>query len=315
MNFDVFYSHAVIIILIGFILDLLFGDPYCLPHPIRLFGQMISFMEKKLNKGSNLKLKGAFMWVCLVFSVGLVFLLIEKILNPYPIIYCLFGGVFFFYGISNRSLVSEVLKVENKLIKNDLECAKKQLSMIVGRDTKLLNPAQIRTALLETLSENLSDGVIAPSFFFAIGGIPLMMAYKMVNTLDSMVGYKNERFMDFGFFSAKMDDVANYIPARITALLMALISLQPRTFKFIFKYRRKHSSPNSGYPEAALAGILDCRLGGPNLYKGIMVYKPFIGNNDREIYHKDIVKACIVNMITTMLFFVFLVITFYNVIT
>lgn len=292
---------VAIAILIGFLLDLLLGDPRWLPHPIRLFGWAISLFEKAWNNGENRKKKGILMWIILISLTGVIFTLGNYLLKPYPYALTIFSAIFFFYGISNRSLIQEALKVEKRLQRKDLDGAREQLSTIVGRDTNHLSESQIRVAVLETLSENLSDGVIAPMFYYDIGGIPFMMIYKMINTLDSMVGYKNDRFGQFGYFSAKMDDVANFIPSRVTALLMALVAFSPRAIKFIFKYGRSHASPNSGYPEASLAGILNCRFGGGNLYQGIIVPKPYIGDNSREVLSKDIYKACVINMLVTII--------------
>ena len=159
-------------------------------------------------------------------------------------------------------------------------------------------PKLISSAALETLAENLSDGVIAPLFWLAIAGVPGMMAYKMVNTLDSMIGYRTERYKDFGCWAAHIDDVANYIPARLTALLMilpSLFTLHSSLFTFVYRYGRMHASPNSGYPEAALAGILDCRFGGPHYYFGELFDKPYIGKNERELTTADMRKAVRVN--------------------
>jgi adenosylcobinamide-phosphate synthase len=156
-------------------------------------------------------------------------------------------------------------------------------------------------AAFETMSENLSDGVIAPLFYYALAGVPGMMAYKMVNTLDSMIGYRSERYEQFGKFAARLDDVANFIPARLTAILMALISGSKRSFQFIMQYGNKHKSPNSGYPEAALAGILNTRFGGPNIYQGVLVDKPFIGCDDRAIEADEIKRVSSVNHRTCFL--------------
>ena len=183
-----------------------------------------------------------------------------------------------------------------------LEEGRKQVARIVGRDTSNLNAQEIRTAALETLAENLSDGVIAPLFWYLLLGVPGMMAYKMVNTLDSMIGYKNERYKDFGCFAARMDDVANYIPARITAFLMVLSSGRLSLLSFVKKYGNQHASPNSGYPEAALAGILDCRFGGPHNYFGEEVWKPFIGVNDRMLTTADMTKAVRINRMAETMF-------------
>jgi adenosylcobinamide-phosphate synthase len=171
----------------------------------------------------------------------------------------------------------------------------------VGRDTTTLSENQIRTAVFETLSENLSDGVIAPLFYYAIGGLPAMMVYKMINTLDSMIGYKNEKYFYFGKFAARLDDVANFIPARLTAFLMVLVSGKWNLFLFVHQFCNQHASPNSGYPEAALAGIMNCRFGGPNTYHGKIVNKPYIGTNDRKIGNKEIIVVSRINHKTTLL--------------
>jgi adenosylcobinamide-phosphate synthase len=192
--------------------------------------------------------------------------------------------------------------VISALEKNGLEAGREQLSYIVGRETRTLNEQQIRTAVLETLAENLSDGVIAPLFFYALGGVPAMLAYKMANTLDSMIGYKSEKYRNFGWFAARFDDIINFIPARITALLMVVLSFSWRGLAYIFRYGNQHSSPNAGYPEAALAGILNCRFGGPNVYHGTLVEKPYIGKNDREITDRDFYKACFLNFCTCLVF-------------
>lgn len=176
-----------------------------------------------------------------------------------------------------------------------LEAGRKQVARIVGRDTSALTGQEVRTAALETLAENLSDGVIAPLFWYFLLGVPGMLAYKMVNTLDSMIGYRNARYKDFGCWAARMDDVANYLPARLTSLLMILVSGRWSLLKFVAHYGRMHASPNSGYPEAALAGILNCRFGGPHDYFGETVYKPFIGDNPRPLDSRDMRVAIRVN--------------------
>ena len=296
------FYHLAIPLLAGFILDSLLGDPLWLPHPIRLFGKIISFLENKLNRNNSTGLKGCCMALVLITATYFAFYGILEFSRPFKYIYYPLASVFVFYGLANRSLITEALKVERELTNEGLENGRKQLSYIVGRDTSLLSGNKIRIAVLETLSENLSDGVIAPLFYYTIGGIPLMFAYKMVNTLDSMIGYKNERYKHFGLFAAKLDDVANFIPARITALLMVLITFSRRGFIYIFKFGHKHSSPNAGYPEAALAGILNCKLGGSNVYDGKRVEKPFIGTNNKLITKKDLYKACLINYITSFAF-------------
>ena len=202
--------------------------------------------------------------------------------------------LFIFYGLANKTLISEGRMVF-KSLEEGLDAGRKQVARIVGRNTKNLNEDQIKTAVLETLSENLSDGVVAPLFYFAIGGIPAMMTYKMINTLDSMIGYKTEKYNQFGWFAAKVDDIANYIPARITALLISLVSFSWQSVVFIFKFGKAHSSPNAGYPEAALAGALDCQFGGSMQYGDYFSDKPVIGNNKRAIYNLDLKRTILIN--------------------
>jgi adenosylcobinamide-phosphate synthase len=278
------------------------GDPLWLPHPIRLFGNGIAFFTEKLNRGRNRRWKGAAMAFALVvftyISLEVVFLLLKK--NEWA--YLTLGSIGVFYGLANRSLIWESYRVISALEKNGVEAGREQLSYIVGRETRTLNEQQIRTAVLETLAENLSDGVIAPLFFYALGGVPAMMAYKMANTLDSMIGYKNEKYREFGWFAARFDDVVNFVPARITAIIMVVLSLSPRSLMYIFRFGHQHSSPNAGYPEAALAGILNCRFGGPNVYHGQLIEKPYIGTNPRLLTDSDFRKSCLLNFFTCMVF-------------
>lgn len=291
-----YINYEAISLLVGILLDSFVGDPERLAHPIRFYGRLISLGEKKLNKGEFRRLKGFILAFGLVLATGLFFKSIQLLLADRAEILCLFNGVFIFYGLCNRSLISEALKVEYFLEARDIDGARKQLARIVGRDTRKLDETNIRRAVLETLSENLSDGVVAPLFYLALGGVPLMMMYKMLNTLDSMVGYKNEKYQDFGCFSARFDDLANFIPARLTAFIMVLLPPSRRAIKSVLNFGKAHASPNAGYPEAALAGILDCQLGGPNEYFGAWVYKPYIGKNARRISRKDVVKACFINI-------------------
>lgn len=283
--------YSVIGLLIGFTLDQLLGDPEKLPHPIVGFGHLISFGEKRLNKGKYLFAKGAIMTLILVTSIYLATTLFINITTNYNYISNLsLTAIIAFYCLSARTLRHEVRQVFEAL-EQSTNAGRKQLSRIVGRDTATLQPQQIRSAALETLAENLSDGVIAPLFWFALLGAPGMLAYKMINTLDSMIGYKNDRYFYFGKFAARLDDVANYVPARITAFLMLLSANKLSKTDFVIKNGNRHSSPNSGYPEAALAAILNCRFGGPNSYFGKIVDKPFIGNNDRLLVLDDMQSA------------------------
>ena len=282
----------VLSLLIGWLLDLMLGDPSWLPHPVVGFGKMIAFGEHRLNKGSHRKLKGALMAIFLIAFVFAVTWLICSFLTSF---YLLLTSILIFFCLAGTTLIREVRQVFLALDRS-LEEGRTQVARIVGRDTSELSAQEVRTAALETLAENLSDGVIAPLFWLAVLGVPGMLAYKMVNTLDSMIGYRTERYRDFGCWAAHIDDVANYIPARLTALLM--IITQKGRFslcKFVWRYGKNHASPNSGYPEAALAGILNCRFGGPHYYFGELFDKPFIGENERELTTGDMKKAVLVN--------------------
>ncbi len=301
-------NYLLIAFVVAIVADSLIGDPYSMPHPIRVFGNAISNIESRLNKGDSRKFKGFVTMLFLVGTTYSIFYVAQYLVSANIIVWSIFTAIFVYYGLSNRCLIVEGLKVEKKLIAGDIEGARYQLSMIVGRDTSSLTPSEIRSAVIETLSENLSDGVIAPLLYFVLGGIPLMMSYKMINTLDSMVGYKNERYNDFGYASAKMDDLANFIPARLTALMIVVVSCSLRAARFILNYGNKHSSPNSGYPESAVAGVLDIRLGGANSYFGKIVEKPYIGSNDRPIEHQDVISACMVNTKVSILAYITIII-------
>lgn len=288
-------------LLIGFLLDTVIGDPRWLPHPIRLFGNCISFLTKKLNKGNYRQAKGASMATGLIASTYGILWLILHLAETTEFLYLALASLGVFYGLANRSLISEAHRVISALEKYGLEAGRKQLSQIVGRETHNLNEHQIHTAVLETLAENLSDGVIAPLFFYAVGGVPAMLAYKMANTLDSMIGYKSEQFLHFGRVAARLDDILNFVPARITALMMVVLCFSGRGLVFIFRYGHQHCSPNAGYPEAALAGILNSRLGGPAFYHGTLVEKPYIGHNNRFFSRKDFNQSYLINLCTCLL--------------
>lgn len=312
---------SIIALLCGWLLDLLFGDPAWLPHPIVAFGKWISFWEHRLNRGSHRKLKGAlFALITITLVFALTWLLVNKLLPlidyaPLPNR----GGVgegavsilLIFFCLAGHTLRREVRDVFLALDRS-LDEGRHQVARIVGRDTAHLSAQEVRTAALETLAENLSDGVVAPLFWFALLGVPGMLTYKMINTLDSMIGYRTERYKDFGCWAARIDDIANFIPARLTAILMIVVGcFRPSSPKeapssreasgvgllsFVRKYGRRHASPNSGYPEAALAGILDCRFGGTHDYFGEAVVKPYIGDNPRPLTTADLytsLRVCI----------------------
>jgi len=321
-------------LLIGWLLDLCLGDPRRLPHPIVWYGRMIAFGERRLNRGRHRRAKGAAMAVGLILSIFALACAIRYGLSLLPrtttdllglsllpesvsIRVCpwliLFDAVAIFYCLAGTTLIREVRAVFLALDRS-LEEGRAQVARIVGRDTSQLSAQEVRTAALETLAENLSDGVIAPLFWLLLLGTPGMLAYKMVNTLDSMIGYRTDRYRDFGCWAARLDDAANYLPARLTALLMVIASGfsgysgLPRRLAFVRRYARCHASPNSGYPEAALAGILDCRFGGPHLYFGQLFDKPYIGSNDRPLTTADMLLAVRINRTAELMMVVMMVI-------
>ena len=306
-DFSLFSFHFSLIF--GWLLDLLIGDPSWLPHPVVGFGKVIAFGERHLNKGSHRKLKGALLAVSLIAGVFVLTWLVQRLFFTFHFsLFALLNALIVFFCLAGTTLIREVREVFLALDRS-LDEGRRQVARIVGRDTSELSSQEVRTAALETLAENLSDGVIAPLFWFMLLGASGMLAYKMVNTLDSMIGYRTDRYRDFGCWAARIDDIANYIPARLTALLMIvpkLITINPRggsrfftfhfsLFTFVYRNGRKHASPNSGYPEAALAGILDCRFGGPHYYFGELFDKPYIGENDRPLTIADMRTAIRVN--------------------
>ena len=296
-------------LLIGWLLDLLFGDPQKLPHPVVWFGKMIASCDHHYNKRTHRKLKGALTAITLILFVFAFAWMIRKFLGVFalfifdgtheqvyqiPLLLYIFDALAIFYCLAGTTLIREVREVFLALDRS-LEEGRKQVARIVGRDTSELSAQEVRTAALETLAENLSDGVIAPLFWLAILGTPGMLAYKMVNTLDSMIGYKTDRYRDFGCWAAHIDDIANYIPARLTAFLMVLGTGRLGLLRFVWKNGRNHASPNSGYPESALAAILDCRFGGPHYYFGQLFDKPYIGTNNRPLTTDDMKTAVRIN--------------------
>lgn len=353
MDYSIFINHysLAIALVAAWLLDLWLGDPAWLPHPVVGFGKVISWFERHFNRGRYRMLKGAVVTLLLDALVFLIIMCLVMILShSLPSkdgsILLLWGGVregllflvefvIIFYCLAGTTLIREVRAVFLALDRS-LEEGRKQVARIVGRDTSELSAQEVRTAALETLAENLSDGVIAPLFWLAVGGVPAMLTYKMINTQDSMVGYRTERYKDYGCWAARIDDIANYIPARLTALLMLLVApLIPfmrgdsafaiedkradnpsplrgrwRGLYSVRKYGHCHLSPNSGYPEAALAGILDCRFGGPHNYFGKLVYKPYIGENDRLLTTADMKKAIRVNRMAELLMLLLVVARF-----
>ncbi|MBW1958308.1 MAG: cobalamin biosynthesis protein CobD [Deltaproteobacteria bacterium] len=306
-------STAGYIIPAAFILDLVLGDPTRLPHPIRWFGRAITTGEP-LFRNLNLKLtlSGAIFAVSLIAGTWTVtYVLIKTAQHLHPLLKAGVEILIIYYCISIRSLESSAMAVFRALTQTRLDDARAKVALIVGRDVEHLNPEEISRATVETVGENLVDGVISPLFYAAIGGAPLAMAYKMINTLDSMIGYKNDKYRNFGKVAARIDDIANLIPARISILVISaaakiLTGQGARTFQTALTEGANHTSPNAGYSEAAFAGALGIRLGGPNYYHGCLVSKPYLGIPFTQINRNHIKKACDLMMLSALIWMVVL---------
>jgi adenosylcobinamide-phosphate synthase len=295
-------------ILFAFIMDLVWGDPPSLPHPIRWMGNAIARWEPSFRAlDANLTGRGVIFAVVMIGSTWcLAFLLLQAAQAFSPVFGALIEILMVYFCLATRSLYDAAQAVGKALRRNDLGDARRRVAMIVGRETDRLDEEGVRRAAVETVAENLVDGIVAPLFYAVMGGGPLAMAYKMVNTLDSMIGYKNECYRDFGKAAARLDDVANWLPARLTVPLVALAAafLNGRWLSaFVLAWRdgQKHTSPNAGLSEAAFAGVLAVRLGGPNRYHGVMVAKPWIGAAFGPVRAGDITRACDLMLLTAVL--------------
>jgi len=292
-------------LMLAFFLDLAIGDPLWLPHPVRMIGRAIVYMERLLRAyfREHETAAGILLVVSIVVPAGLLtFFVYKALLMLSADVLMIIGMALLVYLIATtialRELIASAQRVIESVKDGALDAARKKLGMIVGRDTRELSEDGVLRATIETLAENLSDGIIAPVFYLVIGGLPLAIAYKAINTLDSMVGYKNETYVRFGWAAAKLDDIANYVPARVSGLFIAAAAFlhalvkdpgnalltARRSFAVLWRDGRRHTSPNSGMPEAAMAGALGIRLGGPSTYSGILVKKPYIGDERSEDY-------------------------------
>lgn len=290
----------ILVMVIAYLLDLIIGDPYSFPHPVRFIGNLIRFTEEKIRKifksKNQLKIGGFLLWTITVGFTALVTGLILNLLCINNIFYVIIASIILYTTLSTKCLADEAKKIYEVLKTGDIEKSRKQLSYIVGRDTTSLSENEIIRATVETVAENTVDGIISPMMYGFIGGPVLAMAYKAINTLDSMVGYKNEKYGDIGFASAKIDDIANFIPARITPFFMMIASFilgfnSKKSIKIAMRDRKNHKSPNCAYAEGAVAGALEVQLGGTNMYFGEKVYKPTIGDKDRELEAEDILRT------------------------
>ena len=289
-------------IIAGFILDLIFGDPHWLPHPICLIGNLIGFIEgnlrPKLAPNKNALLLGGALMVIIVlvisFAVPMAILLAAAMVSPW-LAFAL-ETLMCYQIFATKCLRDESMKVYDALHNNDLADARVKLSWIVGRDTKNLDEEEITKGAVETVAENTADGIIAPMFYMFLGGVPLAFLYKGINTMDSMVGYKNDKFLYFGRCAAKLDDLANLIPARITGLVMIaaafLLGLDGKNaWKIFWRDRYNHLSPNSAMTESVTAGALNIQLGGDHFYFGKLVHKDTSGDDFRPVCPEDIKKT------------------------
>lgn len=294
----------------SYIADLIFGDPEWFPHPVRGMSKLINVLDRRLNKRDTL-LRGRRKGMALTFAVvGLSGCLAYLCITFASKLNSFLGNLVWVYlGYTTLSIKDLFLKskaVLAKLEANSLEEARIKLSQIVGRDTQNLSEDKIVKATIESIAESTNDGIIAPLFYLILGGPVLAIIYKAINTLDSMVGYKNERYIHFGWFSAKLDDVANFLPARITGLLITVSSFVLRksfkdSFKIMLRDGKKHSSPNSGISEAAMAGALGIKLGGPCTYQGELADKPYLGEDRQPTKPLLIKEAMAVSFASSLL--------------
>lgn len=294
-------------VLIAVIIDFIIGDPYGFPHPVIYMGKLIKNLENysrsKSKSAKELKASGAIIVLIIITLSFLIPFIILYLLWPYKLLFHIANIVFLWTTLAAKSLYKESMKVYDSLKKDDLMDSRLKLSYIVGRDTSSLNCKEITRAAVETVAENASDGVIAPLIYGLLGGAPLAMLYKAVNTMDSMLGYMNDKYLHIGFFPAKTDDVFNLIPARLTGILICLSApvvkgSMGKSFKILIRDRKNHKSPNCAYPEAAAAGALKVQLGGTNIYFGIPVEKPTIGDPENSLEYSHI-KDCNVLMFSS----------------
>jgi adenosylcobinamide-phosphate synthase len=315
MDWQVFFNSSASLLLSAFLLDLAVGDPPWLPHPVVLMGKFISRGERFLWSGKARQdfFAGMFLSLALITLVaGATWTLLYSLTLLPPLIAFLLTAGLASTTLATRGLLDAVTRIETPLRSGNLAEARANLAHIVGRDTSALNEDKVLRASLESLAENTSDGIVAPLFYLFLGGIPLAMAYKAVNTLDSMVGYRTERYFYFGKFAARLDDVANFIPARLTAFLMVIATFLVRlngglALRVLRRDHANHISPNAGYPEATLAGAFGIRLGGPSVYFGKEVWKPYLGDDVTPVKITMLKEArclCLVTAILSLVTFV-----------
>jgi adenosylcobinamide-phosphate synthase len=309
MDWQVVLNSSAALLIAAFALDLVVGDPRWLPHPVVLMGKIISVGERLLLTGKSHRdfVFGTVLTLLLIVLSGGAAWLLVRLFQSFPFWLSFLANVALAStALATRGLLDAVKRIEAQLIAGDIVNARAKLSHIVGRDTANLNQDKVLRASLESLSESTCDGIVAPLFYLCLGGVPLAMAYKAVSTLDSMIGYRNERYFYFGKFAARLDDAANFIPARLTAGFMiiatATLRLNPtRTWRTAWRDHANHLSPNAGYPEAALAGAFGIRLGGPSIYFGKKIDKPYLGDDLTPVTIGMLKEGRILCLVTAML--------------
>ena len=301
--------YNTIAIAIGFGLDALLGDPHGWPHLVIGYGKLISLLEKLCYDWRNKRLAGAVLVICmLLFSAGSAGLVLYLCLKIHPVVYCVVGGVLCWQCLAAKSLKDESENVYKALKEGGLQSGRDAVAMIVGRDVNVLDKDGVVRAAVETVAENTSDGEIAPLMYMAIFGPAGGCVYKAINTMDSMIGYRNERYERFGTVAARLDDVANFIPARLAALIMMVASAAvglnaPDAFRIWKRDRYKHASPNSAQTEAVMAGALGARLAGDAVYGGVVHKKEYIGDDIRPIETEDIHRSQRLMTVTSVMAF------------
>ena len=323
MNHEIFFIfplNRITILSIALILDFILGDPQIVFHPIIIVGRFIKYLEKKLLKDNHTKGMKKVNGLILVLIISIAVLALSYLAIFYSFKINMFFGnvisaVILYFMFCNGSMISHARKIMVAINNKDLEKSRIEVGKIVGRDTGSLSFTGLIRAALESLAENTSDGLIGPLFFYLLGGVPAVFLYKAVNTLDSTVGYRNKKYRDFGFFSAKLDDILNYLPARITAFISGLLSFlvggqMVDSFRTIKKYSSGHASPNSGFPESAFAGALGLRFGGINHYFGCSKKTSYIGEKKKDFDAGDIKMGLRLSIATSLLFSIVVILAY-----
>jgi adenosylcobinamide-phosphate synthase len=315
MDWQFFLNSSATLLVSAFLLDLAVGDPRWLPHPVVLMGKFISRGERFLWSGAagrDFFAGMALSLVLLTIVVGATWMVLYSVALLPPMIGFLLTAGLASTTLATRGLLDAVRQIETPLRSDNLVKARENLAHIVGRETATLNEDKILRASLESLAENTNDGIVAPLFYLFLGGVPMAIVYKAVNTLDSMIGYRSERYLYFGKFAARLDDVVNFIPARLTAFIMVIATFLVRlngslALRILRRDHANHLSPNAGYPEATLAGALGIRLGGPSVYFGNEIWKPTMGDEFTPVNIEMLKEArslCLVTAILSLVTFV-----------